>query len=303
MYLKQTQGRALTLIDGGARGELFDPFSAVACPLEVVAFDPDVDAPKGTQKERVRRHFINKALWKETGTVKVHIAHQPATSSVYPPDLELLRTFPDHVGAPQRTTEKVVEIESISIDEAVDQGLCPSPDFIKLDIHSAEFEALQGAENSLRTSFGVLVESWHSPIHRGQHLTGELEWFLNQRGFFLFHIMHNSPWPHVVDGKNLELDRPRMVGTESLFLRDDLHPSNSNQVAGLHALAIADLFRYNRFAVLLSRKLLEQKVLDTDLQWEVEKKLNWIAEERLRSTRAIRFFKRRFRNLVRRMLS
>jgi len=303
LYLDLTGGAPLTLIDGGSRGGLFDPFNVVAAPLEVVAFDPDVEAPTGNPKENVTVRYVKKALWKDSRKLSVHIAVQPATSSVYPPDLDLLGKFSDRIGAPPRTTRRIVEIDSQSIDETVSQGLCQPPNFIKLDIHSAEFEALEGAKKSLESAFGVLVESWHSPIHKGQHLTGELEWFLNQRGFFLFHFVHYCPWMHFVDGQDLELDRPRLVGSESLFLRDDLDISRATIPAALHAIAIADLFRYNRFAVLLSRRLKEREILDKEIQNKVETELDRIAEERLRSSRVIRFVKRRFRGLVRRLLS
>ena len=303
LYVELVNGSPLTLIDGGSRGELFDPFDVVEAPLEVVAFEPDADAPRKIPKKNVNIHYINKALWKESGRIHVHLAVQPTTSSVYPPDLDLLGTFSDHIGAPPRTTKEIIEIESQSIDEAVSQGLCPPPNFIKLDIHSAEFEALEGATESLEKAFGVLVESWHSPIHRGQHLTGELEWFLNERGFYLFNLMHNSPWMHFVDGKDLELDRPRLVGSESLFFREDLLVESTTREMALHAIALADLFRYNRFAVLLSRRFLQSGILDPDLQRRIEEELNRIAEDRLRATRFSRLIKRTFRKAVRRLLA
>lgn len=303
LYLSHTQESPLVVIDGGSRGGVFDPFDAVTCPLEVAAFDPDEEAPRIQPSGNVRIRYIPRALWKDSGGVQVHIARQPATSSVYPPDLELLGSFNDVIGAPPRTTARRIEIASISIDEAADEGMVAPPDFIKLDIHSAEYEALEGASRSLDHAFGVLVESWHSPIHKGQHLTGELEHLLNRKGFHLFHLLHNSPWKHVVEGRDLELDRARLVGTESLFFREDVGPAAANETSAFHALALADLFGYNRFAVILSRRFAATGLVPTGLQKEIEVELDRIAEARLKRTRVQRFFKRKFRGLVRRLLS
>lgn len=303
LYLSHTKDSPLALIDGGARGRLFDPFDVVKAPLEVLAFDPDEEALRIKPSQNVSIQYIDRALWNGSQKIQVHLAAQPATSSVYPPNLDLLRTFPDTIGAPPRTTTRIVEIDSISIDEAVQQGLCSPPTFIKLDIHSAEFEALEGARLSLQSACGVLVESWHTPIHRGQHLTGELEWLLNREGFHLFNFMHNSPWMHVVDGRDCELDRPRLVGSESLFFREDYSKSSWSAPAAFHAVGLADLFRYNRYAVLLSRNFLSLGILDSKTQSNVEEELNRISLARLKKTRVQRFLKRQFRGLVRKMLS
>ena len=64
-----------------------------------------------------------------------------------------------------------------SIDSCVSSGEMPKPNFIKLDVHSAEFHALTGSLTSLNNCVGLLVETWNCEVHEGQPLHYEIEKF------------------------------------------------------------------------------------------------------------------------------
>ncbi len=287
------------VLDGGSRGSLFEPFSAIRQGIDILAFDPDpneaqYDISKGTVQ------FVNSALWDSAGQVDVHLAHDPSTSSVYPPNERLLKCFPDYIGFPVRRTEKVLRVSCTSVDSAVEANLCGTPDFIKLDIHSAEYEALRGAEKSLSDCVGVMVESWHSPIHKGQHLHGEVEAYLNRQGFHLFNMSHVMSWKRAVDGQEFMYDESQVVGSESLFFRDfSSGPPVSARMA-LIAIACADLFRYTGYAIQLSRVFHGAGVFSKLFQAEVETALRDI--ERLRRKKLV-FSRTNIKRLGMRLIS
>ncbi len=231
----------LVVVDGGARGRLFEPFDRLRSPLRVVAFEPDPEASVG---EGVQR--IPLALWSERTTVDLHLAARPGTSSVLPPDLEFLADFPDRVGAPARRTVRVLRMAATSIDAEVADGNMPAPDFIKLDVHSAEHPVLCGAVETLVQTSGVLVETWHAPVHHGQVGHGGVEAFLNDHGFHLFDLRPASTWRYQRSGKFSRADRGRTVGSEALFL-----PTHPNDDRVLRVAGIADLFGFNVYAQLL----------------------------------------------------
>lgn len=206
----------VVIIDGGSRNELFPPANKITKNAVVYAFDPSPEPNEYSVSIPVRH--IPFALWSQTGTVQLNVANRVGTSSVYPPDYEKLRKFNSRVGWEARRTVEQITVPSKSIDDAVNEGLCASPDLIKLDIHSAEYEALLGAELALENASIVLVETWHHPIHRGQHLHGELETYLNKKGFFLSDIKKASSWRPIYKGRELA-GRAVTVGTESVFLR------------------------------------------------------------------------------------
>ena len=278
-YLEAIGDREIVIIDGGSRGDLFDPFNHVQTKMHVIAFEPDPDHVKRTKQGDTKTTFINRGLWSHEDVVKLHLNVARTTSSVYPPNTELLSQFSDTVGVPPRTVEQIIEVPAISIDEAVEQGLMPTPHFIKLDIHSAEFEALQGAIGVLSGVVGVLVESWHSPIHAGQRLHADIEAFLNKQGFNLFHFNPLASWHQHVDSRHSPRDRSRLIASESLFLRDS--PADDwDETTILFAVGCADLFRYTNHAILMTRRFKEEGLLTAESQTGIEAALTEIIMER-----------------------
>ena len=278
-YLEAIGDNDLVIVDGGSRGDLFDPFNHVQTKMHVIAFEPDPDHTKRTMQGDTKTTFIDRGLWSHEDVVKLHLNVARTTSSVYPPNTELLSQFSDTVGVPPRTVEQIVDVSAISIDEAVEQGLMPSPHFIKLDIHSAEFEALQGAKKVLNGVVGVLIESWHSPIHTGQHLHADIEAFLNDRGFNLFHFNPLASWHQHVDSRHSPRDRSRLIASESLFLRDT-STEDWDKTTVLFAVGCADLFRYTNHAILMTRRFKEEGLLTAESQAGIEATLNSILTER-----------------------
>jgi len=203
------------VVDGGSRGELFNPFDRVSNEhMVVLRFEPD---PHATIVKSSTEVIFNKGLWNEEATIQLHLANNPATSSVYPPNKELLECFVDRIGYPPRATEKVIEIEGVDIDSAVKNAGLPLVDFIKLDIHGAEYEAVNGALESLGSScIGLLIESWCIGVHNGQKLMCDVERVLTRYGFCKFDTTQVMSWSRK-QPKNLK-SKNQIVGEENLYL-------------------------------------------------------------------------------------
>jgi hypothetical protein len=143
-YRRLVAGAPLVVIDGGSRGGLFEPFRSVGDGVVAIGFDPDPEtASEGT---------VPKALWSGSGQIRVHLAADRSMSSVYPPNIPLLEEFPAEIGLPARGTEEIVEVESMSIDEAVAAGLCPPPAFIKLSTELPSLVTLASLSHRKRFS-------------------------------------------------------------------------------------------------------------------------------------------------------
>ncbi|QLC24189.1 hypothetical protein HFP57_03530 [Parasphingopyxis algicola] len=237
--------KKFNVVDGGAAGEMFAPFDATPEDICVYSFEP-----RATESERDHMHKpMGGGIWSEQTRKALHVAKVPETSSIYPPNIPLLQYFEDRYGAPPRETEKRIEVELFSIDAAVEQGLMLPPNFLKLDVHSSEYEALIGAQNSLSECLGVLVEVWHLEVHKGQALSGKVEKFLNDAGFVQFSSRQNISWFHSFEGQTLASDRPHVVGAENLYLRWD----PPEHLAAAHV-ALLELFG---FSALARRRLTE----------------------------------------------
>lgn len=279
--------RRFNAIDGGSRAELFEPLDAVQDQWNIYAFDADEAAPN--YKGNVTR--LPYGLWSEPKTVKLHLAVEPSTSSVYPPNLELFDLLygPD-LGTKVRRTERLVDVPCISVDDAVSRGLMGKPHFFKLDIHSAEYEAVLGATKSLDDCVCVLVETWTRPFHKGQKCHGHLEALLNDHGFFVYDIApvygYNQSSVH---GRTLKGDRKLLTLTEAVFFPDRVNP----ELALLHV-ALLDLFRYTGLAIHMCDVY--------GLPNEVKQKLLSFPRRRTFSWTHPEFYKRWLRNVIRAFL-
>lgn len=159
---------------------------------------------------------VSAALWYETGTVPLHLTHERPCSSVYPPDMRILSAFVDILGVRGRDVERRVDVPATTIDDALPRLGLVQPDFIKLDVHSAEYEALAGAQRALLESVvGVLVEAWPVAIHAGQHSYADLDTLLQGAGFLPFET-NVGRWPHRLSSPIRYASHPQSVQFEIL---------------------------------------------------------------------------------------
>jgi hypothetical protein len=230
------------VVDGGAAGTLFEPFSNLSETCTIYTFEV-----RGKDAiEQTGNLNVDAGLWSHRERKTLHVARGPKASSIYPPNLELLKRFPGRFGVATRETVKLREVCLTSIDAEVADGVILPPHFIKLDIHSAEYEALIGAKDSIGNCLGLLVETWHTPVHKGQHLNSEIETLLTDWGFSLYDCHDAASWRHEVDGKSEGTDRRQRVGSESLFLREDV-PDKLKE----WQIALFELFGYSMRAIQL----------------------------------------------------
>lgn len=240
----------LVYVDAGARGGLQGTWAEVDDDrLRVVAFEAD---PDGIRELQGRSNFdvIGAALWSDPGTVDIHLAAIPTTSSVYPPNWSLLERFLPQHSEPRRTVE-VASIPCTTIDASLKQ-VGRRADFIKLDTQGSEFEILSGAEEALAESvFGVVAESWTIEVHKGQRTTGEILSFMHQRGFSLFDMSVGAAWHRRGADRLKHLNKRQIVGLDLLFFREpSLAPGHfATPVAAAKAAAIAEMYGFPDLAL------------------------------------------------------
>ncbi len=140
------------VLDLGSHVGVFSRRALSEGASKVVAVDPDP-----TQVECLNRNFaaeieqgrvvvVPKAIWKEEGTITLHVGH--------------LNSAMSSIVKEQKGGD--LEAPTVSIDQLVaDLGL-ERVDFVKMDIEGAEREGLEGAEETL-TKFQprLLVDSYH----------------------------------------------------------------------------------------------------------------------------------------------
>lgn len=180
-------GPPLVVVDVGCRWGPADVWTAFGQHVVVYGFDPDAAECERLQSEagepRVRR-FIPRALGPSDQGATLHLTVEPACSSLYPPDPEVVRDRPALACATEVGTQPV---ELTSLDSWAAEARV-SPDFIKLDTQGSELGVLRGAEGALASVRAVEAEVEFNPIYSGQPLFGDVDAFLRDRGFVLWRL-------------------------------------------------------------------------------------------------------------------
>lgn len=232
----------IVIVDAGARGSLFKPFDKVKSNLlKVILFEPDKSAEVKIDKNKI---YFNKGIWHEKDRKKLHITKKGGNSSVYPPDKFRLESFKGKGSYSHRKPVKFEWIELDSLDSLLKNNRLEFPDFIKLDIHSSEFEALNGAKKTLEKScLGIFVEAWTYPVHKHQKLYADVEKLLNNFNFFLFDLFSISKWKR---NNNLcKSSRRQIIFLEALYFKDLFKIKNKKQA--IKFLCFLDIYGYFEF--------------------------------------------------------
>lgn len=260
----------IVLADAGARGELHEPWASLNDNvIYVIGFEPDENECNRLNSLQSRnRHYVANALWSFEGKVNLHLASEPSTSSVYPPNFELIQKYNEKHWKP-RVTKQVITVNCTTLDNVLeDRNL--DCDFLKIDTHGAEYEILQGANVSLRSNiFGVLIETWTSEVHRGQYLTGDILSMMAGMGFSLFDINVAAAWRRQTAATLKLFGKQQIIGLDLLFFKEPamwLSRTNTNQKTKIiKAAAIAEVYGFPDYAIELLNAEIERSPDKTEI--------------------------------------
>ena len=207
------------LIDGGAAGKISEPFDVAAKLLQIVRFEPRGEKEVSKSDNCI---YVDGGLWENDGYQVLHIANNPTTSSICPPDLNFLAQFDPKYGVPTRRTVEERRVKVRSIDSCVANGEFGLPNFIKLDVHSSELPALEGAKNSLENCVGILVETWNVGVHKNQGLHWQVEKFVMDHGFEIYDCYDGAKWRVLHEGNLCLADKRRYIGSDALYIKREI---------------------------------------------------------------------------------
>ena len=202
------------------------------------------------------------AIAKSKGERVIYITKHPGCSSFYPPNQELLSQYSSFDFFKISGTEVV---ETISLDDFISEHESPPPDFLKIDIQGAEFEALEGAQLALKNVSGVFVETQLREIYTGAPLFPEIHSMLNSLGFRLIFCEYNAD----LGGELVEFDVAYVKDINHITSKEQLMKSilfccihkNLDFAANLVRRSSLMLSEKEEILNLLSLPLEEQKML------------------------------------------
>jgi len=211
----------IRIIDVGAMflGEGHDPYDALAraTQTEIIGFEP-VEAELKTlrAKNLPNRTYLPYVIGDGSRRI-FHECNYPMTSSLFPPDSELMGKF-------QSLEElvrvvKTTEVETRRLDDIPEVA---GADYLKLDTQGAELLILQGAQRLLQDVMVVHTEVEFVSIYKGQPLFAEVDQFLRQQGF-VFHrfagMQGRTFKPLIADG-NLSAALSQTLWSDAIYVKD-----------------------------------------------------------------------------------
>lgn len=179
-FLRTLDPCPITLVDVGAADELPSPWARIASSdLHVVAFEPDDRSPVNSVGKVTK---IAAALGHSASSATLHLVRKPQCSSLYLPNMELLRRYPD---ADRFEVVETADLQLDRLDVALERAGVRDVDAMKLDVQGAELDVLRGAGPILDDLLVLDIEVEFLAVYLGQPLFFEVDEFLRGAGFVL----------------------------------------------------------------------------------------------------------------------
>ncbi len=182
-------GRKLVVADIGCRWGFATLWTQLQPQVSLYGFDPDPAECARIQALHPNQdvHLVPRALAEKPGRRTLSLTRDPACSSLYPPDAEVLARIPALECA---TPTGVTEIEVTTLDDWAAKAGVEAIDFLKLDTQGSELDILRGGARLLASARMLEIEVEFNPIYQDQPLFGDVDRFLRERGFVLWRLSH-----------------------------------------------------------------------------------------------------------------
>ncbi len=211
---------AIRIVDVGAMdvGEA-EPWARLVATgaADLIGFEPNTaECEKLNAGAKSNCRYLPHAL----GDGNIHILHigtAPMTSSLFPPDPDVMQRF--HSLWELCETVREETLETVRLD---DMAEARPAEFLKLDVQGAELLVLEGATDALADTLAIQSEVNFLPIYKGQALFADVDQFLRQRGFS-FHTMvgvGSRPYRPLIKDGNPNRGFAQVIWSNALYFRD-----------------------------------------------------------------------------------
>jgi FkbM family methyltransferase len=181
--------RPLVVLDVGCRWGIDARWLGLGEHARLFGFDADAEECRRLRDAAApgTATFVAAALGAAPGPARLHLTAEPACSSLYAPDPQMIAERPDMAcTAPRGSTN----VELTTLDLWAAAAGVREADFIKLDVQGSELDVLRGGTRLLATVRALEVEVELNPIYRDQPLFGDVDRFLREHGFVLWRLGH-----------------------------------------------------------------------------------------------------------------
>lgn len=176
----------LWLVDVGASGGIDLRWSRVADNFMAIMFEPDPREYERLSRECGKNMVVlNAALSDSEEVLDFHLCRKQEVSSVYVPNVEFLKKFPD---AERFDVVRKISLKADTLDNQLKTNQIPEVDFMKIDTQGYELPILRGGQNYLNRVIGLELEVEFVSLYEDQPLFNDVNGFVTKAGFELFDL-------------------------------------------------------------------------------------------------------------------
>jgi FkbM family methyltransferase len=149
--------------------------------IRSLGFEPDAEEVSKLEKSRCLSRVMPYAVGRSTGAAILYLTKMRGASSLYPPDLSVLKDLTPL--AQLFEVEKEVKVELKRLDDLIDKENLPQPHLLHIDAQASELDIIEGLGQYLEDVSVITLEAQTYPVYCGQKLFHEIVEYLWKQGF------------------------------------------------------------------------------------------------------------------------
>ena len=185
----------LSYFDIGSRGGFQSDLHPLAFAVDVVGFEPDPveferlqSRPSAPWKSTT---YLPHGVGGQTGQQTLYIPIDPMSASLLKHNVEIGKKFDKRQFFEIDRTE---QIQTLSLEDALDKTDFGSIDFMKIDIEGAELSVFESSPEVMNEVLAVKTEVSFIHLRNDQPLAGDVDGFFRQAGFEFMDIIEPAHW-------------------------------------------------------------------------------------------------------------
>lgn len=209
--------RNLIHCDVGARWGIDKPWKSFRDLIDLLSFEPDKEEYESLMKNKDANDMIYQyALYKESKNISLNLTKSRGCSSLYKPNHDFLRNFPD---LKRFEIEDVVTVTATSLDALYRDRVFSNMDFIKIDVQGAELHILKGGETFLRGHIlGIEIEVEFQSLYKEQPLFPDVDIYIRDSLELQIQDLRKAYWKYPV-GINVGAAKGQLIFGDALYFR------------------------------------------------------------------------------------
>lgn len=209
--------RKLLYCDVGARWGMGEPWNSFRDVIGLVSFEPDKEEFDSLVKKQLLDDILYPfALFSESRELPLNLTRSRGCSSLYRPNHEFLKYYPD---SQRFDVEDTVMVQTASLDSLYMTKIVSGIDFIKIDVQGAELDILRGGEKFLRDNIlGIEVEVEFHSMYENQPLFSDVDIFVRESLGLHIQDLRKTYWKFR-EGTYVSTTKGQLIFGDALYFR------------------------------------------------------------------------------------